>query len=286
MLTQNYFTFPFYIPRICRLWSNWAEYLFNYISRRETPAEYRMRDGLRLVDGRGGMQGTIAVVFIRQEYGALDRFGTIVDIGANMGTFAIHAAFCNPHAKVYCYEPERKNFGWLKNNIDINGLDGRVFVFERAVTSRNGFRKLAVGDSLSNSFFIIPAGATHQTVVCTTLRTILESRNLAVVDLLKLNCEGGEYEILESCSDSDFARITNIRLEYHNMSAHKNGRSLSRFLEGRGYRIERFTRYRNTSGFIWAARDPRRAGLTISQPSSRLGPGDSVTMSGHSSFQH
>jgi FkbM family methyltransferase len=265
MLTQNYFTFPFYIPRICRLWSNWPEYLFNYLSRRETPTEYRMRDGLRLIDRRGGMQGTIAVVFIRQEYGALDRFGTIVDIGANMGTFAIHAAVCNPHATVYCYEPEKRNFGCLKNNIDINGLGGRVFVFERAVAAHNGLRDLAVGDSLSNSFFIIPEGATHQTVVCTTLRSILESRNLAVIDLLKLNCEGGEYEILESCSDSDFDRIRNIRLEYHNLSAHKNGRSLSRFLEVRGYRIERFTRYRNTSGFIWAARDSRRAAFSESR---------------------
>jgi FkbM family methyltransferase len=258
MLTQNHFTFPFYIPRICRLWSNWPQYLFNYLSRGNMPAEYRMRDGLRLVDGRGGMHGTIAVVFIRREYGTLDRFETIVDIGANMGTFAIHAALCNPDARVYCYEPETTNFGFLKNNIDINGLGGRIFLFERAVASHDGLRDLAVGDSLSSSFFIIPAGATRQTVTCTTLRDILKTPSLRVIDLLKLNCEGGEYEILESCSDNEFARINNIRLEYHNMGApDRNGRSLSRFLEVRGYRIERFTRYRKTSGFIWATRPLR-----------------------------
>jgi FkbM family methyltransferase len=256
MLTKNHLTLPFYVPRIFRLWKNWPEYLFNYICRHKTPAEYRMRDGLRLIDKTGGMEGTLAVVFVRREYGEVDRFRTIVDIGANIGTFAIHAALSNPQARVYCYEPEKKNFDCLRNNIEVNRLGDRVFLFQRAVASYNGPRELAVGDSLSNSFVIVPPGATRQPVICTTLRSIIESRNLGVVDLLKMNCEGGEYEILESCSNADFDRILNIRLEYHNMGApNRNGRALSRFLEDRGYKIERFTRYRKTSGFIWAARD-------------------------------
>ncbi len=36
MFPQNYFTFPFYIPRICSLWTNWPEYLFNYVALRFT----------------------------------------------------------------------------------------------------------------------------------------------------------------------------------------------------------------------------------------------------------
>jgi len=256
MLTKNHLTLPFYVPRIYKLWSNWPEYLFNYMSRQNKPAEYRMRDGRRVVDSTGGMEGTMAVVFVRREYGDLDRFRTIVDIGANIGTFAIHAALSNPHANVYCYEPEQKNFDCLVNNIEINGLGARVFPFRRAVAAHDGPRDLAVGDSLSNSFVIVPDGATRQTVVCTTLRRIFESRNLGVIDLLKMNCEGGEYEILESCSDCEFERIGNIRLEYHNMNApNRNGRALSRFLRARGYTIERFTRYRTTSGFIWASRE-------------------------------
>jgi len=253
MLTKNYLTLPFYVPRICRLWSNWPEYLFNYMSRQRKPAEYRTRDGLRLVDSTGGMEGTMAVVFVRREYGELDGFTTIVDIGANIGTFAVHAALSNREAKVYCYEPEQNNFDCLVNNIEINGLGERVVPFCRAVASHQGPRDLAVGDSLSNSLVIVPDGATRQTVVCTTVRSILE--NLGAIDLLKMNCEGGEYEILESCTGREFDRISNIRLEYHNMNApNRNGRALARFLEERGYRIERFTRYRRTSGFIWAAR--------------------------------
>ena len=255
MLSKNHFTFPFYIPRICRLWSNWPEYLFNYVSGGSRPAEYRMRSGVRLIDDMGTLPGTIAVVFVRQEYGDVKRFRSIVDVGAHMGMFAVHAAQSGPDVKVYCYEPEERNFACLQRNIGINGLETRVSAFPQAVASSNGMRTLALGESLSNSFHIIPDDATYQTVSCTTLNEIFARHRLETIDLLKMNCEGAEYEILESCSDEDFQRISNIRLEYHNLnSRQRNGESITQLLTAKGYRIERFTRYQKTSGFIWAAR--------------------------------
>jgi FkbM family methyltransferase len=255
MILQNYLTFPFYIPRICSLWSNWPEYLFNYALRRHKPAEYRTRKGFRLIDGRGTLAGTLAEVFVRREYGSLERFRTIVDVGANMGSFAIYAAQSCQGARVYCYEPEQQNFRLLKQNIDINGLGGRVSAFQCAVASRSGPRELAVGESPVNSFHISPNAASHQTVDCTTLSSIIADRQLETIDLLKMNCEGAEYEILEGCSEADLSRITNIRLEYHKLDAPgKNGESLALWLKIRGYRIERFTRRPNQTGFIWATR--------------------------------
>jgi FkbM family methyltransferase len=255
MISEHYFTFPFYVPRICRNWSNWPEYLFNYLLRRNTPAMYRMRNGVRLVDDSGTLAGTIAVVFIRQEYGCLYQYRTIVDIGAHVGSFAVYAAQLCPDASIYCYEPEARNFSFLKKNIGLNRLEGRVTAVQCAVASHNGRRDLAVSGSLLNSFHIMAPGAGCETVDCTTLSEILASQGLETVDLLKMNCEGAEYEILEGCSASDLNRIANIRLEYHNLDDEgRNGESLSRFLQNRGYRIERFSRYLNASGFIWATR--------------------------------
>lgn len=254
MLSKHCFTFPFYLPRIYSLLRNWPEYLFNYVSRGNRPAEYLMRSGLRLRDETGALPGTMAVVFVRREYGPMERFRTIVDIGAHMGTFAIHAAQSCPDARVYCYEPEPRNFALLQQNIAINGLESRISAFQCAVASSKGPRDLAVGASLLNSFHIFPDGAGCQTVNCTTLKEIIERHHLETIDLLKMNCEGAEYEILESCSCGDFDRIANIRLEYHNLNAPNSGEGLSGFLATRGYRIERFTRYMNRSGFIWAGR--------------------------------
>jgi FkbM family methyltransferase len=255
MISRNYFTLPFYLPRICRLWKNWPEYLINYVFRNDAPAEYRLRDGATLIDGRGDLPGTLAVIFVRREYGNLGAFRTIVDIGANMGSFAVYAALCCPTAKIYCFEPEQMNFGVLQQNIGINGLEERVSAFKCAVGSYAGRRQLSVRGSLENSFHMASTGASLQMVDCLTIKDIFADQPFDAIDLLKLNCEGAEYEILEGCSRAEFDRISNIRLEYHNLdSSARNGASLSRYLQDQGYSIERFTRYLNTSGFIWATR--------------------------------
>lgn len=261
MITQNYFTLPFYIPRICRLWTNWPQYLVNYVLRRYTPAEYRMRSGLRVVDGTGTLPGTLAEVFVRRRYGSLEGLRTIVDVGANVGSFALYAAQSCPEARILCYEPEEENFSFLAHNLRINGLGGRVAAFQCAVGANSGHRTLAaVGVSQVNAFDYLRDGvrANHQVVACTTLRDIRTEHRLERLDLLKMNCEGAEYEILDACSPGDYDGIMNIRLEYHNVdAANRNGDSLRRYLEARGYRIERFTRRLTDSGYIWATRAGR-----------------------------
>ena len=79
------------------------------------PAEYRMRNGIRLMDATGTLAGTIAVVFVRREYGRLRNLRTIVDIGANMGSFSVYAANSCPEADIYCYEPVPGNFEVLSS---------------------------------------------------------------------------------------------------------------------------------------------------------------------------
>jgi FkbM family methyltransferase len=254
MITQNYFTLPFYIPRICRVWTNWPEYLLNYVLRRHRPTQYRTRSGFRVIDATGTLPGTLAEVFVRRRYGSVARFRTIVDVGANVGSFAVYAAQSCPEARIFCYEPEQRNFSLLRQNLHINGLEGRVAAFQCAVASRNGSRKLAVSVSQLNAFDDLRDGASHQVVGCRTLRDIRTEHGLHTLDLLKMNCEGAEYEILEACSDSDYDGILNIRLEYHNLDARRNGDALRRSLDARGYRIERFTRRLTDSGFIWATR--------------------------------
>lgn len=267
LISPHYFTFPFYVPRICRNVANWPSYLWNYFLRRTRPSEYRLRRGIRLRDETGSLTGTMAVVFIRREYGSpRSNLRTVVDIGAHMGCFALFAADTNPDAKIYCYEPERRNYEQLQRNIALNGLGSRVLAFNSAVAATVEERELAVGDSLLNSFHIVPDRSSRQKVACTTMRDILDRQGIEKVDLLKMNCEGAEYEILEACTRKEFERIARIRLEYHNLNQPgKDGESLARMLERHGYRIERFSIYRNGSGFIWATRSiaaevPRRKG--------------------------
>lgn len=262
MITKNCLTFPFYLPRIIKLFHNWPVYVFNYLSRNKRIGEYRLRNGYKLRDATGALAGTIAVVFVRREYGFLDKFITIIDIGANVGAFAVYAALSSPRAKIYCFEPEEQNYSYLTENINNNSLGDRIFTVKSAIASHSSKKDLAIGESPIHSFISSLISKNHnktiyryQKVDCTTLRDFLEMENITQIDLLKLNCEGSEYEILESLSKIYYERIQNIRLEYHNFeNLGKNGKYLAEVLETNGYEIQKFTKYRKESGFIWARR--------------------------------
>jgi FkbM family methyltransferase len=256
MISQHYFTFPLYIPRTWRLFKNWPEYLFNYLLRRQQPAEYRLRNGDRLIDSAGTMAGTLAVVYLRREYGLPHDARVIVDIGANMGCFSVFAAQLCQAATVLCYEPESGNFERLNKNITVNHLQGRVHAYQYAVSGDGGTKELSLGESPLNSLVINSPSQRRQRVDCITLSDIIANQNLLQIDFLKLNCEGAEYEIIEQCPESDIVKLRKIRLEYHNFGdKQRNGRYLVGLLKQRGFTIERFTTYRNESGFIWASRE-------------------------------
>lgn len=253
MISRNYLTFPLYAPYIIRLFRNWPLYLLNYLSRRKSPAEYWLRNGFCLIDATGTLAGTIAVVFIRKEYGIPVGMKTIVDVGANMGAFALYSAWHSPNARIYCYEPESQNFAYLKQNMIRNSLQNRVRLFRNAVASQSGSRRIFVRESAIHSLVSNGMDERYETVDCTTLGDICETHGLHKIDLLKVNCEGTEYEIFENCSDKYFERITNIRLEYHDIGNRaKNGSYLVNFLINKGFGIQRFSTYPDGSGFIWA----------------------------------
>ncbi len=252
MISQHYFTFPFYLPRIIMQIRNWPLYLWNYLFRRKRVAEYKLRNGVRLFDGRGTLAGTMAVIYIRREYGPMKDFRTILDIGANMGGFSLYAAMKCPNSQVYCFEPEDRNFGILTQNITINSLEKRVLAFQCAVASNSGYRTMGIGSSPLNSLVMMDEYGVNRSVRCITLQDIFKQQGLDRVDFIKMNCEGAEYEILMGCTRSDYERMPCISLEYHNLDTGQNGKWLANYLKNQGYQIERFTSYRGESGFIWA----------------------------------
>lgn len=256
IISRNLLTLPFYVPRIYYLLNNWALYFYNYIFRRKLPSIYNFRDGFQLIDGTGTLPGTIAVVFLRREYGLIHKFKTILDIGANMGSFMVYAAQSCPDARIYCYEPIRENYEILSRNIAVNSLGNRVKALKLAVTAKKGKVNMALFTSPVHSFYHKEESNVQQEVDCVRMQDIFNHHDLEKVDLLKMNCEGSEYEILENCSHSDFNKILNIRLEYHNLNdKNRNGEYLVKYLEKEGYVIDRFTRYQGVSGFIWARRN-------------------------------
>src|ERR1700733_13516909 len=166
-----------------------------------------------------------------------------VDIGANVGVTAIVLSQF-PNAQVSCYEPDPENCVLLQENVSLNGLSN-VKVFEAAVGSTNGkltFQphaestggRLLSSDSDTNG---AENGARMLTVDAVTLeRAIMQSGGVEV-DLLKCDCEGGEYALINQLTPELAARIRNLSIEIHDLDAKRNVKAISEKLAGLGYEI-------------------------------------------------
>lgn len=131
-----------------------------------------------------------------------------LDIGANIGAFAVRAAeFVKT---VVAAEPEPDNIRCLERNVDLNGANN-VFIMSSAIVGgQNHLAQLAISNSYSS---------THQLGTVRGRRTIdvpAVNVNQVVaeqgVNKIKIDCEGTEAEILEAL---EFRPIQEIIFEYH-----------------------------------------------------------------------
>jgi len=239
-------------PTIIRTVKNWPMYFLYYLGIRKGGAAYFFRSGATLRDREGTASGTIAVVFIRKHYGSVRGKSVIVEIGANIGTFAIYAATEEPSLVVYSYEPIPANYKVLVGNIIENELQDRIKTFNLGVAGERGQREFYLASSPEHS--LVETGHSSQSVriECVSLADILASNNLSEVDLLKINAEGAEYEILYSTPVECFDKIEEIRMEYHGRAeATYNLAHLTAFLERRGYAITHLYEHTSDEGFVW-----------------------------------
>jgi FkbM family methyltransferase len=143
---------------------------------------------------------------------------TVVDIGGYIGDFALYAARCLDARRVVVYEPSRKNFELLTHNIGVNRLEDRVVAVNQAV----GDSDLAMMDidapdrnQVNVSAYGHRESAQLAPVASTTLAHLITAHKLDAIDLLKLDCEGGEFSILLSTPPEMLRRARYIVFEYH-----------------------------------------------------------------------
>jgi FkbM family methyltransferase len=168
---------------------------------------------------------------------------TVIDIGANIGIFAIYAATRARDVKVYAYEPFPENVKWLRNNLADSGVSN-VQVNQKAVGAETGLRNLQVNsdDWIMHSLFGNGSEANSGLPVeCVSFDDVMNQNGIEQCDLLKLDCEGSEYEILQRCAPETLRRVRRIVGEYHQGAGIEGtGQELCHFLESRSFRIDHF----------------------------------------------
>lgn len=127
----------------------------------------------------------------------------IVDIGANVGIFSKLCSLLFPNADIYAYEPNPNALKWLNHN----SKDTRIKVFPYAVSKETGVLML---DTECDSTIgrINQLGKTPVQSIAAS--EVAESRQ---IDLLKMDCEGSEWSILQD--KRLLQRCQYFCLEYH-----------------------------------------------------------------------
>jgi FkbM family methyltransferase len=161
----------------------------------------------------------------------------IVDVGAHIGAFAAMAARSAPRAAIYALEPARSSFELLEKNIAANHLVN-VVALRLALSERDGPVPLYHaaenwGHSLSRE---MADGTTSELVPCQTLGSFLADHSLAVVDFMKMNIEGAEYDALLAASRPDLRRIRHLTVEVHPVRG-RHGDDIARWLAECGFDV-------------------------------------------------
>ena len=181
---------------------------------------------------------------------------TIIDIGAQIGSFSIYAAQEAPRGIIYAYEPESDNFLLLSHNVRINNCNN-VKIYKRAVGLKGkGYLNCSTnvaGHSLSN---ILNPSRKTEIVECVSLQNIFESHDIHRCNFLKIDAEGCEYDILLNLPDNFFARIDKIVFEYHLFSdeAKQRLRELEDLLVRLHFSFDK-EKYDDLKGVLFCKRD-------------------------------
>jgi FkbM family methyltransferase len=205
-----------------RYFSNWKEVWRAYRFGLEFP-ELRLRTGLRLIHGDGDQPlFSFREIFEEQPYTSdgfyvPKRNHTVLDIGANIGFFAIYLQRRARGIRVHCFEPGAVSRSRLQRNILINNLGAFVSVYPYALSDHNGSAHLSQHvHTIERSLVCEGEDRTGaETVNSITVARALTVSGADNIELLKMDIEGGELDVLMGSRPADWQRVERVAMEYH-----------------------------------------------------------------------
>lgn len=145
---------------------------------------------------------------------------SIIDLGAHIGVFSILASSkLSIGGKVYAIEPCSKLYECLNDNTALNRANN-VYTYNIAISKENDQKvKLYIVDcdEWKNSIIknCAPEGEKYELVKTKTLEQFILNNKINKCALMKMNCEGAEFEIILNTPEKILRQINQMIICYH-----------------------------------------------------------------------
>ena len=196
---------------------------------------------------------------------AIEAGATVVDVGANIGLFALLASQEARDVRIISLEPLPPIFSVLKANYELHKITGEclpfglgkkqertIFTFYPDNTALSGRyaelveEKQLVVRILENRLPDTPRsvleeiaarGLSNEPYECEvrSLSDIFRNWQIAQVDLLKIDVEKAELDVLEGIEVADWPRVKQVVMEVHNLAGRLQ--RVCNLLEAQGFEV-------------------------------------------------
>ncbi|MES2803323.1 MAG: FkbM family methyltransferase [Bdellovibrionota bacterium] len=146
---------------------------------------------------------------LRYDYD-LDKNSVVFDLGGYLGEFSEKIGRMYG-SQVYMFEPIAKFYTLAKNNLQILP---QVKTFQLGLGKENKTDTFFLSDNATSAF--VGQQTDKEEVKIVNVIDFMKEHKIEKVDLIKINIEGGEFDILEYLIDQNYiSRFVNIQVQFH-----------------------------------------------------------------------
>jgi len=176
----------------------------------------------------------ISEVFIDKDYNFLNSEEVVlIDIGLNIGISSIFFSQKNNVKQIYAYEPVSYTYNIASKNIKLNNIEKiKTFNFGLGDSNRkekfyfNQNFKGNVGIRKNNSYDINKLADNKKKEIEVDIKDVgeifvsIEKRHNDLKIIMKIDCEGGEYEIINRLNELHLLSKVNLfMIEWHDLGS-------------------------------------------------------------------